>query len=160
MGNFTVLNNLIIEFCSQHQVDPMPSLYQGGMQTLIVQLNLSVPLDLTEVVAIMFNGKNRDETSLSFKVIVSLASWVRLRHNIFMRVSRFLATGASWVFHVIVHLLKILDGLCHCKFYEKVRNRLQLRTVAEVLACLHNSSCGWVQYWLRILGKKSNIDRK
>jgi len=74
MGNFTVLNNLIIEFCSQHQVDPMPSLYQGGMQTLIVQLNLSVPLDLTEVVAIMFNGKNRDETSLSFKVIVSLAS--------------------------------------------------------------------------------------
>jgi hypothetical protein len=43
----------------------MPSLYQGGMQTLIVQLNLSVPLDLTEVVAIMFNGKNRDETSLT-----------------------------------------------------------------------------------------------
>ncbi len=39
-------------------------------------------------------------------------------------------------------LLKILDELCHSKVYEKVRNRLQLRIVAEGLACLHNSSCG------------------
>jgi len=142
MINSTVLN-LIIEFCSHHQVDPMPIIERSFRRRLRLQheadsdsededdepespvtMNELVPkwyadfvdvdqqrlielvnaafymeieplMDLTAAaVAIMFNGTNlREMRNLHETIEVSLPDSVRLRRNIFRRVSSFLAPG-------------------------------------------------------------------